>query len=197
MMKSSPTSAFEMPEPDFLLQFEIIAFDAPAKLRHVDEMGECHALIQCREPEFRRRFFVDAFSSSGHSISSHSSGIVRVAASRSCAERTLTRAKRPDNRAFEPSRQVIFRQLLFGRLSASCSTPTGLCASSWTGRTARRPRLEYACGGHAAVPGAFGEDIGHSRASRRAKRATCKSWLGHHSSDQSDGGIGRRIADNQ
>ena len=36
----------EMAEPDFLLQFEIIAFDAPAQFRHVDEMGERHGLIQ-------------------------------------------------------------------------------------------------------------------------------------------------------
>ena len=30
VVKTSPTPPFEMAKPDFLLQFEIIAFDAPA-----------------------------------------------------------------------------------------------------------------------------------------------------------------------
>ncbi len=76
-------------------------------------------------PVVESQNFVGAFSSSGHSINSHSSGIVSVAASRSWAGRTLTRAKRPDSCAFAPSRQFRFRQLLCGRPSASSSTLTG------------------------------------------------------------------------
>src|SRR5215470_10917248 len=70
--------------------------------------------------------FVGAFSSGGHSINSHSSGTVSFAASRSCAEWTLTRAKRDDKTAFVPSRQRIVLQLFFGSASASLSTLIGV-----------------------------------------------------------------------
>ena len=150
MVKASPTSAFEVTKPDFLFQFEIIALDTPAEFRHVHEMSERHGRIQCREPEFRRRLFVvwpfDQQPLLGNRLRCRIAIMGRTHPDAGEAS--------PDNRAFEPSRHVIFRQLLFGRLSASCSTLTGLCASSRTGRTARRPRPEYACGGNAAVPDA-------------------------------------------
>src|SRR5262245_12443036 len=72
-------------------------------------------------PNVESQNFVGAFSSGGHSINSHSSG-----ASRSCAERTLTRAKREVRTSFVPSRQRIVRQLLFGNASASFSTLIGV-----------------------------------------------------------------------
>src|SRR3989304_816891 len=53
MVKASPASAFEMAEADLLLQFEIIALDAPAKFRRANEMRESDGCMQGREPEFR------------------------------------------------------------------------------------------------------------------------------------------------
>ena len=76
--------------------------------------------------KFENQNFFGSFSTCGHSINSHSSESVSAGASRSCAERTRTRAKRDERRAFVPSRQTIVRQLLFGGASASCSTLTGL-----------------------------------------------------------------------
>jgi hypothetical protein len=38
VMKASPAAAFEVIEPDFLLEFLVIAFDAPAELRQSDEL---------------------------------------------------------------------------------------------------------------------------------------------------------------
>ena len=58
VVKTSPTPPLEMAEPDFLLQFEIVAFDAPAHFRRVHEMRERDGFIQCRKPKFRRRFFI-------------------------------------------------------------------------------------------------------------------------------------------
>src|SRR5215467_11545694 len=82
----------------------------------------------------------------GHSINSHSSGTVSFAALRSCAERTLTRAKRDDKTAFVPSRQRIVLQLLFGSASASFSTLIGVRSIC--------PRREFADCGGANVSGA-------------------------------------------
>jgi hypothetical protein len=80
--------------------------------------------------------FVGASSSGGHSISSYSSGVASLPASRSCAERTLTRAKRDDKTSFVPSRQRTVLQLLFGSASASFSTLIGVLSL--------RPRRELA-----------------------------------------------------
>src|SRR5690242_2056790 len=65
-------------------------------------------------PNVDSQNFVGAFSSAGHSINSHSSGTLSFAAWRSCAERTLMRAKREERTSFVPSRQRIVLQLLFG-----------------------------------------------------------------------------------
>src|SRR5215469_12665601 len=90
--------------------------------------------------------FVGASSSEGHSINSHSSGTASFAASRSCAERTLTRAKRDERTSFVPSRQRIVLQLLFGSVSASFSTLIGVLSSC--------PRRDFAARGEAIMSGA-------------------------------------------
>ena len=40
VMKSPPSSSFEMPEPEFLFELLIIALDAPTQLRQVYQTGE-------------------------------------------------------------------------------------------------------------------------------------------------------------
>ncbi len=40
MMKASPPAAFIVAEADFLLQFEIVAFDLPAKFGIIDHAFE-------------------------------------------------------------------------------------------------------------------------------------------------------------
>ena len=39
-MESAPPTPLEMPEPDLLLEFLIVAFDAPAQLGDVDQTVE-------------------------------------------------------------------------------------------------------------------------------------------------------------
>src|SRR5215831_10893181 len=121
MVKPFPPAALEMPEPDLLFQLEIVSLNAPSKFCRADKMSERDACTQCREPEIS----LAHPHWGGHSINSHSSGTVSFAALRSCAERTLTRAKRDDKTAFVPSRQRIVLQLLFGSASASFSTLIG------------------------------------------------------------------------
>src|SRR5215813_4745058 len=96
-------------------------------------------------PNVDSQNFVGAFSSSGHSINSHSSGAFSFAAWRSCAERTLTRAKREARTSFVPSRQRIVLQLLFARASASFSTLIGILSLC--------PRREFAACGEANTSG--------------------------------------------
>ena len=70
VMESSPASSFEMGEAEFALEFLIVAFDAPAQFGGIDEDFVRSILGQGREPVLG----VGSRSSSGHSISSHSSG---------------------------------------------------------------------------------------------------------------------------
>src|SRR4029453_3593856 len=102
----------------------------------------------------RSQNFVGASSSGGHSINSHSSGTASVPASRSCAERILTRAKHEERTSCVPSPTRIVFQLLFGSACASFSTLIGTLASSCDVRAGRRPRPEFADRDTASVSGA-------------------------------------------
>ena len=53
-MEAAPSAPFEMPEPDLLLEFLIVALDAPAQLGDVDQPAEGDALGKGREPVFGR-----------------------------------------------------------------------------------------------------------------------------------------------
>src|SRR4030095_8779454 len=92
--------------------------------------------------------------SAGHSTNSHSSGIVSLAASRSCAERTLTRAKHEERTSFVPSRKRIVFQLPFGSASDNFSTLFRELASACGVRAGRRPWPEFADRDVASVSGA-------------------------------------------
>ena len=66
VMEAAPAAALVMPEPKFLLQFLIIAFDAPSELGEFDQALKADVLRQGREPVF------GGLLPSGHSIKSHS-----------------------------------------------------------------------------------------------------------------------------
>src|SRR5271163_3225262 len=53
-MESSPASSFEMGEAEFALEFLIVAFDAPAQFRGIDENFDRSVFGQGREPVFGR-----------------------------------------------------------------------------------------------------------------------------------------------
>src|SRR6516225_10825745 len=50
MMKAEPAAAFEMIQPELVLEFLRVAFDAPPQLREPDEVRDRDRLGQGREP---------------------------------------------------------------------------------------------------------------------------------------------------
>src|SRR5437879_13464481 len=54
MMEAAPATPFEMSEPDLLLEFLIVALDAPAQLGAVDQTMEGNVLRKRREPGLGR-----------------------------------------------------------------------------------------------------------------------------------------------
>src|SRR3977135_1205843 len=54
MVEAAPSSPFEMPEPDFLLEFLIVALDPPAHLGNINELPEGVVSWKRREPIFDR-----------------------------------------------------------------------------------------------------------------------------------------------
>src|SRR5262245_25513841 len=54
MMKATPAAALIVAEPDLLLEFVIVAFDAPAQFGEIDQTGEADVLGQSRQPIFCR-----------------------------------------------------------------------------------------------------------------------------------------------
>ena len=73
MVKAAPTAPFEMAEPDLLLEFLIVALDAPAQLGEIDQTVE-----RDLSGNVESQYLVGSLSPLGHSISSHSSGRVLV-----------------------------------------------------------------------------------------------------------------------
>ena len=53
-MEASPAPPFEVGEAEFALEFLIVAFDAPAQFRGIDENFDRRVLGQGGEPVFRR-----------------------------------------------------------------------------------------------------------------------------------------------
>src|SRR5262249_27858147 len=141
VVKPPPASTLEMSKADLLFQFEIVSLNAPSKFCRANKMSERDVRSQCRKPEFRRRVLIG-----GHSVKNHSPGGAFFPASRTGAERTLTRAKRDDKTSFVPSRQRIVLQLFFGSARASFSTLIGVLSL--------RPRREFTDCGEATVSGA-------------------------------------------
>ena len=56
MVEAAPSAPFIMPEPDLLLEFLIVALDAPAQLGDIDQRPEGDVLGKGREPVFGRLF---------------------------------------------------------------------------------------------------------------------------------------------
>src|SRR6202021_948253 len=52
MMEAAPSAPFEMPEPDLLLEFLIVALDTPAQLGGIDQIAQRDVFRKRREPVF-------------------------------------------------------------------------------------------------------------------------------------------------
>jgi hypothetical protein len=57
VVEASPSSAFEMPEPDLLLEFLVVTLDAPAQLGELDQSRKGDVFGEGREPIFGRFVF--------------------------------------------------------------------------------------------------------------------------------------------
>ena len=53
-MKAAPSPSFKMPQPDFLLEFLIVAFDPPTQLGNFDEPTKRDVSRKRRQPVFDR-----------------------------------------------------------------------------------------------------------------------------------------------
>ena len=120
MMETAPAAPFKMAEPDLLLELLIIALDAPAQFGEIDQTGEANVVRQVES-----QYFVGSFSPLGHSIRAILPAMVRCDRSRAVRCELRRRAKRDLSGTFVPSRQVIVRQALAGRLKARSLTLTG------------------------------------------------------------------------
>jgi hypothetical protein len=54
VVEAAPSAAFEMSEPDLLLEFLIVAFDAPAQFGDINKRRKLDVFRQGREPVFGR-----------------------------------------------------------------------------------------------------------------------------------------------
>src|SRR3954464_13288137 len=54
MVEAAPSPSFKMSQPDLLLEFLIVAFDAPSQLGNVDELTERDVFRKRRQPIFDR-----------------------------------------------------------------------------------------------------------------------------------------------
>ena len=54
MLEAPPPPALEMIQPEFVLEFLVVAFDAPPQLREADEVSDRDRLRQRRQPVLRR-----------------------------------------------------------------------------------------------------------------------------------------------
>jgi hypothetical protein len=54
VVEAAPSAAFEMSEPDLLLEFLIVAFDAPAQFGNIDKRRKLDVFRHGREPLFGR-----------------------------------------------------------------------------------------------------------------------------------------------
>jgi hypothetical protein len=54
MVEATPSSAFEMSEPDLLLEFLIVAFNAPTQFGNINKRRKLDVFRQGREPVFGR-----------------------------------------------------------------------------------------------------------------------------------------------
>src|SRR4051794_41816073 len=52
MVEAAPAAALEVPEPEFLLELLVVAFDAPPELGKFNQALEADVLRQGREPVF-------------------------------------------------------------------------------------------------------------------------------------------------
>src|ERR1700676_3125916 len=52
MVKAAPSASLVVTEPDLLLEFLIVSFDAPAQLGKIDELAEADLRRQRRQPVF-------------------------------------------------------------------------------------------------------------------------------------------------
>src|SRR5436853_402693 len=155
-MEAAPSPAFEVPEPNLLLELLIIALDAPAQLSQIDEGGKIDVFRQGRQPVFDRLLL--AF---GPLDQQPLRRMRRGDFSSRCAGQTRRRANREDSGAAAPSRQVIVRHARFGKPNASALTENGRCSLSRRSRFAGRPRRErFFLAGNGALPGAHTVVVG-------------------------------------
>ena len=112
MVEATPSTAFEVAEPNLLLEFLIIALDAPAQFGDVDETAQGRRLVARVESQY----LLGSFSPCGPlDQQPFLRPAVQPANNLDARARTRTRANREDRRSAVPSRHSIMRQARLGR----------------------------------------------------------------------------------
>src|SRR6185295_13159967 len=142
-MKATPTAPLEMRKPDLLLEFLIIALDAPAQLRAIDQAIEGDVVGERRKPVFGRLdLALRPFNQQPFRRPWISALIIAMGDANAHARKARDQWL---GRAFAP---------FDCGPSASSLTETGWCLASRRSRVVGRPRPDHRFGGSGAVPGA-------------------------------------------
>ena len=182
MMDAAPAAPLEMIQAQLVLQFLVVALDAPA------ELGQAARDRRPRSIAGRvdSQYFVGAGSSRGHSISSHSSGSGVDRCSSRCAGRTRSRAKRArmaPRGALAPGHQLPGRSRQFGRETLEAdglmargtphpdrrAAPTAAPRLRRPGRLARTPHRRLPFNAHRVGHAGRGRGPRETRSYRRSR----------------------------
>src|ERR1700680_2785767 len=120
MVEAAPPAPFIITKAEFLLELLIIALDPPPQLCQINQTSNATS-----SDKVENQYLVGSVSSSGHSISSHSSARNSLSKLSRWAGRTLRRAKRDASPSAVPSRQVMVCHASSGKLRASALTEIG------------------------------------------------------------------------
>jgi hypothetical protein len=148
VVKAAPSAALVMAEPNFLLEFEIVAFDPPSHLRQINQALERDVGGQCGKPVVvRLGFAVRPFDQQPLFIR----GFVPPGVVMGRTHPQSSKSRRQRRVAAVPPGNLL--PGIRGKFSASVLTETGRCASSRRNCLAGRPRPERGAGGSGASPG--------------------------------------------
>ena len=148
-MKAAPSASFIVAEPEFLLQFLIVALDPPAQFGEIDEIPQRHIGWQTGQPILRRFGFpVRPLDQTPFFRSGADTIVVTMRWPHP------HRSNRDVNLVLLASRQMTRCHCCFGKLSANSLADTGFRAASRRINFGGRPLPLQRFGGLGAVPGA-------------------------------------------
>ena len=154
-MEAAPAAPFIVSQAQFLFELLVIALDAPAQFRQIDQALKGHIRRDGGQPVLGGLgLTLGPFDQQPFLIPRRGPPLVVMGGP------YPNRAKREVSAPALASRQEIVCQLAGGKPSASALTLTGWCSLSRRISFGRRPRPDQGRGGSGAVPGGHTEVCG-------------------------------------